>query len=152
WSLYRAQEALVAMAARHGVELTLFHGRGATISGSGGRVHEAVLAAPHGAIAGRLRMTEQGEQLNAKYGLRGIAMRSLERTLSAVLQVTARPPAANPSEPRWSAVMEDIAVASRGAYQSLLYESGDFMGYFRAATPIDVIERIGSKSERAEHR
>jgi phosphoenolpyruvate carboxylase len=115
-------------------------------------VHEAVLAAPHGAIAGRLRMTEQGEQINAKYGLRGIAMRSLEQTLSAVLQVTARPPAANPSEPRWSAVMEDIATASRGAYQSLLYESGDFMSYFRAATPIDVIERIGSKSERAEHR
>ncbi len=47
--------------------------------------------------------------------------------------------------------MEDIARASRGAYQSLLYESGDFMSYFRAATPIDVIERIGSKSERAEH-
>jgi phosphoenolpyruvate carboxylase len=84
--------------------------------------------------------------------LRGIAMRSLEQTLSAVLQVTARPPPANPSEPRWSAIMEDIATASRGAYQSLLYESGDFMGYFRAATPIDVIERIGSKSERAEHR
>jgi phosphoenolpyruvate carboxylase len=47
--------------------------------------------------------------------------------------------------------MEDIAAASRGAYQSLLYESGDFMAYFRAATPIDVIERIGSTSERAEH-
>ena len=47
--------------------------------------------------------------------------------------------------------MNDISRASRGAYQSLLYESGDFMSYFRAATPIDVIERIGSTSERAEH-
>ena len=47
--------------------------------------------------------------------------------------------------------MEDIAAASRAAYQKLLAESGDFMAYFRAATPIDVIERIGSKSERAEH-
>jgi phosphoenolpyruvate carboxylase len=47
--------------------------------------------------------------------------------------------------------MQDVAMASRGAYQSLLYESGDFMSYFRASTPIDVIERIGSKSERAEH-
>ena len=151
WSLHKAQEALVAMAARHKIELTLFHGRGATMSRSGGRQQEAVLAAPHGAIAGRLRVTEQGETINAKYGLRGIAMRSLEQTLSAVLLVTARPPAALPSEPRWKAIMQDVAMASRGAYQSLLYESGDFMSYFRASTPIDVIERIGSKSERAEH-
>jgi phosphoenolpyruvate carboxylase len=151
WSLQKAQAALVETAAKHQIGLTLFHGRGATMSRSGGRMHEAVLAAPHGAIAGRLRMTEQGETINAKYGLRGIAMRSLEQTLSAVLLVTARPPPEHPSEARWRMVMEDIATASRGAYQSLLYESGDFMSYFRAATPIDVIERIGSKSERAEH-
>jgi phosphoenolpyruvate carboxylase len=71
--------------------------------------------------------------------------------VSSVLLVTARPPPTSPSEPRWHAIMNDLSRASRGAYQSLLYESGDFMSYFRAATPIDVIERIGSKSERAEH-
>ena len=81
-----------------------------------------------GAIAGRLRMTEQGEQINAKYGLRGIAIRSLEQTLSSVLLVTARPPAANPAEPGWQSIMEEIAAASRGAYQSLLYGSGGFHG------------------------
>ena len=47
--------------------------------------------------------------------------------------------------------MEEIAAESRGAYQSLLSDTGDFMEYFLAATPIDVIKRIGSKSERAEH-
>ena len=151
WSLHVAQEAIVQTAARHGVELTLFHGRGATLSRSAGQLYEAVLAAPHGSIAGRLRITEQGETINAKYGLRGIAIRSIEQMLSAVLLVTARPPRAHPSEPRWHAIMNDIAAASRGAYQSVLYESGDFMSYFRAATPIDVIERIGSTSERAEH-
>jgi phosphoenolpyruvate carboxylase len=151
WSLHKAQQSLVATATRHGVELTLFHGRGATASRTGANLYEAVLAAPPGTIAGRLRVTEQGETINAKYGLRGIAMRSLEQTLSAVLLVTARPPAPNPAEPKWHEIMEKIATASRGAYQSLLYESGDFMSYFRAATPIDVIERIGSTSERAEH-
>ena len=151
WSLHVAQEAIVQRAARHGVELTLFHGRGATLSRSAGHLYEAVLAAPHGAIAGRLRITEQGETINAKYGLRGIAIRSVEQMLSAVLLVAARPPPVHASEPRWHAIMNDIAGASRGAYQSLLYESGDFMSYFRAATPIDVIERIGSTSERAEY-
>ncbi|HVJ29484.1 MAG TPA: phosphoenolpyruvate carboxylase, partial [Gammaproteobacteria bacterium] len=137
--------------ARHGVTLTVFHGRGGTVSRSGGAQHEAVLAAPRGAISGRLRMTEQGENINTKYGLRGIALRTLEQLLSTVLLVTVRPPPENPSEARWQSIMEEIAVASRGAYQSLLSDPDDFMEYFRAATPIDVIERIGSRSERAEH-
>ncbi|HJR70041.1 MAG TPA: phosphoenolpyruvate carboxylase, partial [Gammaproteobacteria bacterium] len=68
WSLQKAQQALVAVMQRHGVALTVFHGRGGTISRSGGAQHEAVLAAPAGAIAGRLRMTEQGENINTKYG------------------------------------------------------------------------------------
>jgi phosphoenolpyruvate carboxylase len=96
-------------------------------------------------------MTEQGENINTKYGLRGIALRTFEQLLSAVLLVTVRPPPENPSEARWQSIMEEIAVASRGAYQSLLSDPDDFIEYFRAATPIDVIERIGSRSERAEH-
>jgi phosphoenolpyruvate carboxylase len=151
WSLQKAQQALVATMARHGVALTIFHGRGGTVSRSGGAQHEAVLAAPRGAISGKLRMTEQGENINTKYGLRGIALRTFEQLLSAVLLVTVRPPPENPAETRWQSIMEEIAVASRGAYQSLLSDPDDFMEYFRAATPIDVIERIGSRSERAEH-
>jgi phosphoenolpyruvate carboxylase len=126
------------------------HG-GGTISRSGGGQHEAVLAAPRGAIAGHLRMTEQGENINTKYGLRGIALRSLEQTVSAVLLVTTRPPPALAAEAHWHSIMEEIASASRAAYQSLLSDPADFMEYFRAATPIDVIERIGTRSERADY-
>jgi phosphoenolpyruvate carboxylase len=151
WSLQKAQQALVATMQRYGVALTVFHGRGSTMSRTAGAQHEAVLAAPSGAIAGRLRMTDQGESINNKYGLRGIALRTFEQVVSAVLLVTVRPPQANPAEARWQSIMEEIAVASRGAYQSLLSDPEDFMEYFRAATPIDVIERIGSRSERAEH-
>ena len=151
WSLQKAQQELVDVMARHGVALTVFHGRGGTVSRSGGAQHDAVLAAPRGAIAGRLRMTEQGENINIKYGLRGIALRTLEQTVSAVLFVTARPPAASAAEQRWQSIMEEIAVTSRGAYLGLLSDPDDFIQYFRAATPIDVIERIGSRSERAEH-
>src|SRR6185503_13182373 len=151
WSLQKAEQTLLGITRQHGVALTVFHGRGSTVSRSGGALHEAILAAPRGAIDGRLRMTEQGENINTKYGLRGIAIRTLEQLLSAVLLVTVRPPPENPSEARWHSIMEEIAVASRGAYQSLLSDPDDFIEYFRAATPIDVIERIGSRSERAEH-
>jgi phosphoenolpyruvate carboxylase len=147
WSLQRAQQSLVATLKRLGVKLTLFHGRGGTVSRGGGRLHEAVLAAPPGAVAGRLRMTEQGEMINAKYGLRGIAMRSLEQTLSAVLRVAARPPEPAPDEAQWHEVMQLIADQSRRTYKQLVYDSPKFLPYFRAATPVDVIERldIGSR-------
>ena len=78
-------------------------------------------------------------------------MRTLEQTVSAVLLVSLRPPPPHPEEQRWQSIMEEIAVASRAAYQNLLSDPGDFMEYFRTATPFDVIERIASKSERAEH-
>jgi phosphoenolpyruvate carboxylase len=83
--------------------------------------------------------------------LRGIALRSLEQTLSAVLLVTTRPPPAHAAEAYWHSIMADIASASRAAYQSLLSDPADFLEYFRTATPIDVIERIGSQSERADY-
>jgi phosphoenolpyruvate carboxylase len=149
WSLQKAQHALVETMSRHKLKLTIFHGRGGTISRTGGSLHEAVLAAPEGAIAGRLRLTEPGEMINAKYGLRAIAIRTLEQTVATVLAVTARPPAAPDAAGRWSSIMDDIAAASRAAVDRLVEDPADFDEYFRAATPIDVIERIGIGSAQA---
>ncbi|HEX5420026.1 MAG TPA: phosphoenolpyruvate carboxylase, partial [Gammaproteobacteria bacterium] len=147
WSLHRAQRALVGTLRELGVELTLFHGRGGTISRSGGRLTEGLLAAPEGAVNGRLRMIEQGEMINAKYGLRGIALRSLEQTLSGVMWLTARQPESHPRLIAWRGIMEQIAAQSRRAYQSLVYDAEDFARYFRDATPIDVIERLNLGSQ-----
>jgi phosphoenolpyruvate carboxylase len=88
-------------------------------------------------------MTEQGEMINAKYGLRAIAMRSLEQTVSAVLWVTAKEPVPDSSEARWCSVMDGIATASRDVYKHLIYDRPEFWEYFRGATPIDVIEKLG---------
>ena len=147
WGLQKAQQRLAAAMARLGVRLTLFHGRGGTVSRGGGKLTEGLLAAPEGAVNGRLRMTEQGETINAKYGLRGIAMRSLEQTMSSLLWLLARPSAPHPRRPEWEAVMQQIADSSRQAYKRLVYDRPEFASYFRDATPIDVIERlnIGSR-------
>jgi len=149
WGLQKAQQRLVRTFSGLGIRLTLFHGRGGTISRGGGRLTEGLLAAPDGAVNGRLRMTEQGETINAKYGLHGIAMRSLEQTLGAVLWLTARPPAAHPRQTDWQAVMQEIADESRLAYKRLVYDRTDFVDYFRDATPIDVIERLNIGSRPA---
>jgi len=151
WSLYRAQERLLAVASAHGVPLTFFHGRGGSVGRGGGRTHEAVLAAPSGSVGGVLRTTEQGEVINEKYGLRGIATRELERMTGAVLLSTAA--LDSPRMPaRRRALLDEMAAASRGAYRALVYEDPRFLDYFRAATPIDVIERLAIGSRPASRR
>lgn len=147
WALQRAQEDLVRVAKAADVRLTIFHGRGGTIGRGGGKTHHAVLAAPRGAVDGRLRVTEQGEVIDDKYGLRGIAQRTLERTVGAVMMTTAIEHESDDREERWCSIMQQVAQTSREAYVSLVYDEPRFVEYFRSATPIDVIERmpIGSR-------
>ena len=143
WTLQNAQRELVDTFGRSGIALTLFHGRGSTLSRGGGRLDEALLASPPGAVTGRLRITEQGEMINAKYGLRGIAMRSLKRSVSSLLWATVGDHAPQASAQRWQTIMGEIAAASQQAYKETVFDRAEFNTYFRAATPIDVIERLG---------
>jgi phosphoenolpyruvate carboxylase len=152
WALHRAQAALVAEAGEAGVDLTIFHGRGGTIGRGGGRMHRAVLAMPPGAVNGRLRVTEQGEVIDDKYGLRGIAFRTLERATGAVMQATAAPRPPDRREARWDGIMTRLADASRAAYRALVHERADFVEYFRMATPIDLIERLAIGSRPPSRR
>ena len=153
WSLWLAQRELVEECDAANVRLVLFHGRGGTISRGGSKPHAAILAEPAGAVRGSLRVTEQGEIINAKYGLRDIAMRTLEQTLGAVLEASALNVA--PPAPAWLAPMETISNASRQAFRALVYDDPQFWSLFRTVTPIDLIERfaIGSRpaSRRQQH-
>ena len=74
WATYRAQEALAEVAREHGIELTIFHGRGGSAGRGGGPTHAAILGQAPGQPPGRLKLTEQGETISAKYGLPGIAL------------------------------------------------------------------------------
>jgi phosphoenolpyruvate carboxylase len=147
WALQRAQAALVETLDQSAVDLTFFHGRGGTVSRGGGKIASAILSSPMGSVRGRLRVTEQGEVINAKYGLRGIAMRTLEQTVSAVTLATALPRQPDARETGWTSIMDGIARDSRAAYRALVYDDPRFVEYFRLATPIDVIQRmeIGSR-------
>lgn len=147
WALQNAQSTLVDAVESEGIELTLFHGRGGTISRGGSKTHIAVLGAPPGTVNGRLRVTEQGESINEKYGLRGIALRTLEQVTGSVALATAMPQHHGNDMPEWHEMMDVIATESRRAYRNLVYETPGFYDYFRKATPIDLIERmrIGSR-------
>jgi len=147
WAIQNAQELLVNAMDSEDIELTLFHGRGGTVSRGGSKTHVAVLGAPPGTVNGRLRVTEQGEIINEKYGLRGIALRTLEQITGSVALATALPRHRGSEAPEWREMMDVIAAESRKAYRKLIYDTPEFYDYFRAVTPIDVIERmrIGSR-------
>ncbi len=152
WVLYRAQAELIEELSGSDVDITLFHGRGGTISRGGGSTHSAVLGAPAGTINGRLRVTEQGEIINEKYGLRGIALRTLEQALGSVAIASHEEADAKAVPPEWPDMMTIVAEHSRRKYRSLVYETEGFYDYFRLATPIDVIERMQIGSRPASRR
>jgi phosphoenolpyruvate carboxylase len=150
WALQRGQVELMEVARHHGVRITFFHGRGGSVSRGGGKTSRAVMAAPRGAIGSRLRVTEQGEVIHRKYGMRALALRSFEQAIGAVLMATLRPRPPEPREPRWRQVMTLLAADGEAAYRALVSGTADFVDYFRLATPIDVIERLslGSRPPR----
>jgi phosphoenolpyruvate carboxylase len=147
WALQVAQVRLLDAAREAGIELLIFHGRGGTPARGGGRTENLVEALPDGALRGVLRLTEQGEVVNQSYGLRPIAMRTLERTFASVALATVRTGQRAPVAAAQMAAMQTIAARSLTVYRDLVFGSSEFFDYFRAVTPLDVIERmhIGSR-------
>lgn len=147
WELYQAQRHLHAVAKKHRVRLQLFHGRGGTIGRGGGPLHQAILAQPRGTLEGRIKITEQGEVIAAKYGNPLMAIRNLELVLSAMLEAALIAPKVDPRLAEWEAAMEEFSQAAYQRYRQLVYDDPHFVDYFEQATPIDVIGEfhIGSR-------
>jgi phosphoenolpyruvate carboxylase len=150
WALQRTQVVLMALAQESGIRIVFFHGRGGSASRGGGKTERAVMASPRGSVDGYLRLTEQGEVIHQKYGLRALAERNIEQMAAAVLRATLRPRVAEAREDHWRELATQMAVSGRDHYRALVHEDPGFAAYFRAATPIDVIERlrIGSRPSR----
>lgn len=151
WAVYRAQAELLQVATAAGIVLTVFHGRGGTVSRGSGKTNEGVAAVPPGTMRGHLRVTEQGELIHQKYGLRPLAMRTLEQDVSAVTRASASRDRTS-IDPRWPAAMEEVARASTSAYRELVHGTPGFVDFFRQLTPIDVIERMRISSRPASRR
>lgn len=142
WALQAAQTQLLETAKAAGITLTLFHARGGTAARGGGRTEHLVESAPPGAVRGALRFTEQGDSVNRSYGLLPVAMRTLERTFSAVALEVAHTAAVTRVPDTQRAAMLTIAERSEFKYRALVFEDAGFEAYFRAVTPLDAIERM----------
>jgi phosphoenolpyruvate carboxylase len=145
WSLHQASRALAAVFENAGIRLQLFHGRGGAVGRGGGSSFAAIRAQPPGTVEGRIRITEQGEVIAAKYGTVESAASNLEAITSATLLASLESPSR--SHEHFHSAMETISAGSFQAYRSLVYETKGFRTFFRQMTPIAEISelKIGSR-------
>jgi phosphoenolpyruvate carboxylase len=144
WLLHGAEAQLARAADRHGLELTIFHGRGGAIGRGGGPMNRAILAsAPH-ALRGRLKLTEQGEVVADRYANPAIALRHLEQLTNAVLTASSEThqEVARHADEQGAAILGELAESSARTYRALVWEDPAFESYFTAATPIEELSGL----------
>ena len=148
WALHRASSALAGVFRAADVPIQLFHGRGGSVGRGGGSSFAAIRAQPPGTVNGRIRITEQGEVIAAKYGTPEAAARTLDTMAAATLLATLDPPAIPSADrARFEAAMDRLSADAFAAYRALVYGEPGFRGFFRAMTPIREIAtlKIGSR-------
>jgi phosphoenolpyruvate carboxylase len=152
WELYRASTALATLFdTLPGIGLRLFHGRGGAVGRGGGPSYEAILAQPPGTVRGQIRLTEQGEVINAKYANPDIGRRNLETLMAADLEATFLSDGQRPPQEFLDAAAE-LSRLSMAAYRALAYETPGFVDYFYASTPITEIAELNIGSRPASRK
>lgn len=150
WAQYRSQEKLTALFAEHQIPLTLFHGRGGSISRGGSPTRMALLSQPPGSVAGRIRVTEQGEVIRFKYGRPAVAVFNLAQYVAATLEATLLPPRA--AKPQWREQMQTLTDVSVAGYRSVVQEEPELVRYLRTVTPETELSRLALGSRPARRK
>jgi phosphoenolpyruvate carboxylase len=157
WAAYRAQVELASVIGGHGARWIFFHGRGGAVGRGGGPSNEAIRALPPGTVGGRLKMTEQGEVLTAKFSVPEIAHRELELAASAALAASARPDDRDGDGggrgerlELFEQVVAEMAERSAELYREVVHEDPDFPEFFAAVTPLEEISRLRLGSRPAK--
>jgi phosphoenolpyruvate carboxylase len=148
WSLHQATRALADVFAQAATPMQVFHGRGGAVGRGGGSSFAAIRAQPHGTVRGRIRITEQGEIIAAKYGTVESAAANLDSITAATLLASLESSGLSAeSSRRFAAAMDELSNDAFRAYRSLVYETQGFATFFRQMTPLAEISelKIGSR-------
>jgi phosphoenolpyruvate carboxylase len=150
WSLHQATQALARVFEEAHLAMQIFHGRGGAVGRGGGSSFAAIRAQPSGTVQGRIRITEQGEVIAAKYGTRESAASNLEAMTSATLLASLEKSAASAAEAtHFAAAMDALSQEAFRAYRGLVYETEGFNTVFRQMTPLAEITELNIGSRPA---
>ena len=153
WTLYKAQNELTRIGSERGIKVTFIHGRGGTVGRGGGPSYEAITSQPFGSIKERIRLTEQGEIIENKYGNKDVAYYNLEMLLSATVDRIVTRMITNPDEiDTFRETMDDIVTYSNGVYRDLVFGNPHFYDYFFEATPIKEVSSLNIGSRPAARK
>ena len=151
WHQYKAQEEIIKLGKKFNVNITFFHGRGGSPGRGGGPIQSTLRSQPPNSVNGKIRITDQGEVIQQKYGYEPLAKYNLCSYIGAVAEATLNPP----PEPKknWRSLIEKMAEISKNSYRKNINQSSDFIKYFKTVTPHKALGKlsIGSRPSRRKN-
>ena len=151
WHQYKLQEEIMKLANKFKIDVTFFHGRGGSAGRGGGPIQSTLKSQPPGSVNGKIRITDQGEMIQQKYGYEPIAKYNLCSYIGAVMQATLKPPP-QPKD-KWRKLIENMANISTLSYRKNIKENSDFIRYFKTVTPHLALGKlsIGSRPSKRKN-
>jgi len=151
WHQYKAQEEIVKLAKKYKIEVIFFHGRGGSAGRGGGPIQATLRSQPPNSVNGKIRITDQGEVIQQKYGYEPLAKYNLCSYIGAVAEATLNPPP-NPKK-NWRKLIEKMSDISKNSYRKNINQSTDFIKYFKTVTPHVALGKlsIGSRPSKRKN-
>jgi len=151
WNQYKLQEQLRNLARKYKIELVFFHGRGGSAGRGGGPIQATLKSQPAKTVNGKIRITDQGEVIQQKYGFKPLAEYNLCSYIGAVMDASLNPPPK--SKENWRKLIEKMSEISTSAYRKNINQSEDFIRYFKTVTPHKSLGKlsIGSRPSKRKN-
>ncbi len=151
WHQYKAQEQIVKLGKKYNIKITFFHGRGGSAGRGGGPIQATLRSQPPNSVNGKIRITDQGEVIQQKYGYEPLAKYNLCSYIGAVTEATLNPPP-NPKE-NWRSLIEKMSEISKNSYRKNINQNSDFIKYFETVTPHKALGKlsIGSRPSKRKN-
>ena len=151
WHQYKAQEEIVNLAKKYKIDVTFFHGRGGSAGRGGGPIQATLRSQPPNSVNGKIRITDQGEVIQQKYGYEPLAKYNLCSYIGAVAEATLNPPP-KPKD-KWRSLIEKMSDISKSSYRKNINQSTEFIKYFKTVTPHRALGKlsIGSRPSKRKN-
>ena len=151
WHQYKAQEEIIKLAKKYKIDVTFFHGRGGSAGRGGGPIQATLRSQPPNSVNGKIRITDQGEVIQQKYGYEPLAKYNLCSYIGAVVEATLNPPP-KPKD-KWRSLIEKMSDISKSSYRKNINQSTEFIKYFKTVTPHRALGKlsIGSRPSKRKN-